>query len=263
MFPRLAHLYGPLWIQSYGTMIALGLLVFLYLTLRHPRRKKLISTDVFMNGVFVSMLAGVAGGRLLYVLSYPYDFTDNMAEIFFPWVGGLTVIGAIVGVIVGGGTYLWYHRIPILPIFDLAAVYGPCLQAIARFGCFAAGCCYGAPCGISWLAVTFTNPAAHAPLYVALHPAQLYASAASAAIFVVMLLAEKRLAPHHGMLFFLYLLLENAARFFVDFWRGDRDPIALSIADLYISQVQVYALLGLLAALLGILWLSALQRQQK
>jgi len=42
MYPRILHIYGPLWINSYGVMIALGVLVFAVLTLHNPIRKKII-----------------------------------------------------------------------------------------------------------------------------------------------------------------------------------------------------------------------------
>lgn len=261
MVPHIAHLYGPIWIQSYGFMIAIGLLVFMYFSLNDPKRKPLISTDVYVNGCFFGLFCGVFGARILYALSYPAEFTDRWYEFFMPWVGGLTVIGAIAGVLIGGVWYFRRHKIPVLPMFDLVTLYGPLLQAISRLGCFAAGCCYGAPAAGLWWAVTFTNPDAHAPLFVALHPAQLYASAASALIFIILFALQKRLFKIPGLMMCSYLMLENIARFVVDFWRGDRDPIIGTYGSLVISQVQLYALIGLFFALIGLLWLTLTQKK--
>ena len=52
MYPRLLHICGPVWIQAYGTMIAVGFLLFLYLTYRHPQRQKLIGNETYLNTVF-------------------------------------------------------------------------------------------------------------------------------------------------------------------------------------------------------------------
>ncbi len=253
MFPHIAHLHGPVWIQSYGFMIAVGLLVFLYFSLRHPLRKRIISKELYINGVFFGLFCGVLGGRVLYALSYPAEFAGAWHEFFFPWIGGLTVLGAIIGVLIGGSWYLKRHKISVLPVLDLAALYAPCMQAIARIGCFAAGCCYGAPLFNHWWAVTFTHLDAHAPLFVPLHPAQLYASAASAAVFVLLLVLQKRLLKTPGLLLSVFLLLENVARFTVDFWRGDRDPLVGRIGSLVISQVQLYAVVCFVGVL-GFLW---------
>jgi phosphatidylglycerol:prolipoprotein diacylglycerol transferase len=254
MFPHIAHLYGPVWIQSYGFMIAVGLLVFLYFSIRHPMRERYISKEIYINGVFFCLLCGVFGGRMLYALSYPAEFIGAWQEFFYPWVGGLTVLGAIIGVLIGGSCYLSWHHVPLLPVLDLAALYAPCMQAIARLGCFAAGCCYGMPLVGHWWAVTFTHPSAHAPLFISLHPAQLYASAASAVVFLVLWFLQKRLFKTPGLLLGLFLLLENVARFIVDFWRGDREPFVGVIFSVPISQVQLYALVSLIGVGMFIWW---------
>ena len=255
MFPHIAHVHGPIWIQSYGFMIAVGLLIFMYFSINDPHRKAVISKELYVNACFFGLLCGVLGGRLLYALSYPAEFAGRWHEFFMPWIGGLTVIGAIVGVFIGGLWYFRKHNIPALPMFDLVTLYGPLLQAISRLGCFAAGCCYGAPTPDLWWAVTFTNPDAHAPLFVALHPTQLYAGAASAVIFIILFALHKRLFKTPGLVMCLYLTLENSARFLVDFWRGDRDPIIGSIGSCAISQVQLYAVIGLVISIGGLLWL--------
>ncbi len=255
MIPHLAHIYGPIWIQSYGFMIAVGLLIFMYLTLNDPRRKQLASTEVYINGCFFGLLCGVLGARILYALSYPAEFAGRWHEFFMPWVGGLTVIGAIAGVGIGSLWYFKRYHIPALPMFDLVTLYGPLLQGISRLGCLAAGCCYGAPAGDLLWAITFTHPDAHAPLFVALHPTQLYAGIASFIIFLVLLSLQKYLLKRPGLTFCCYLALENSARFMVDFWRGDRDPLIGNWGPFIISQVQLYALIGLFIALTGLCWL--------
>jgi phosphatidylglycerol:prolipoprotein diacylglycerol transferase len=236
-------------------MIALGLLVFMYLSLRDPRRKQLISTETFINGCFFGLFCGVLGARILHAALYPAEFANRWYEFFMPWIGGLASLGAIIGVLIGGSWYFHKHKIPVLPILDLASLYGPLLQAIARFGCFAAGCCYGAPASGLWWAVTFTNPDGYAPLFTPLHPTQLYASAASALIFVILFALQKQLFSRPGLVLCSYLALENIARFVVDFWRGDRDPLIGTIGSFDISHVQLYALAGLGIAFAGLLWL--------
>jgi phosphatidylglycerol---prolipoprotein diacylglyceryl transferase len=261
MYPRLLHIYGPLWIHTYGVMIALGFLTFLFLTTRHPLRKKFISTENYLNLVSIGLASGVIGGRLLYVLTNLELFANNWMQIFYPWVGGFTVIGAICGVLIVAPFKLHSLGVPILPILDLATLYAPLMQAIARLGCLGAGCCYGAPAPTLWWAITFTNPCGEAPLNTLLHPAQLYTSLASLLIFFMLMKFSQRLFKHPGTMLCAYLALENTARFITDFWRGDREPLVTSFFDgiITISQVQCFSLAGLVIT--GILVLI-LQRKK-
>lgn len=242
-------------------MIALGVIAFFYLALKNQRLQKLISSTVFVNSVHVSVFSGILGGRILYALSYPHEFVGQWHEFFYPWVGGLTIIGGITGGALGGALYLRYHRIPVLPVLDIAAIYVPLSQAIGRLGCFAGGCCYGAPAPAdAWWAVTFTDQAGNGPLNAPLHPAQLYVAAASLIIFFIMWATQKRLFKFPGALATLFLVLENCSRFLVDFWRGDREPIFYHIKNLAISQVQVYAVIGLIGSLAAFIWFISRKR---
>jgi phosphatidylglycerol---prolipoprotein diacylglyceryl transferase len=257
MFPRLLHIYGPLWIQMYGVMIAIGFLVFIWLTLKHPLRKKLISQEIYLNTLFIGLLSGIVGGRVLYVLANPYEFYDNWLEIIYPWTPGFVVLGSIIGVLIVIPVYLHWHKIPVLPFFDLAALYAPIMQAIGRLGCLCAGCCYGASDPTLWWAITFSNPAGHAPLHTPLHPTQIYTGIASLIIFFILHRKAQQFLSKPGSLLCFFLILENISRFAIDFWRGDRQPIIASWFDgaLTISQVQSFSLVGLALALVGFVWI--------
>lgn len=263
MYPRLLHIYGPLWIQSYGVMIAIGFLVFLFLTLRHPLRKKLISRDLYLNAIFVGLASAIIGGRTLYVLLNLNEFSHNWLELFYPWVGGFVVLGAIIGVLIGGPAYLYKHKIPVLPILDLAAMYAPLMHAISRFGCLFAGCCYGAQAqGLLW-AITFTNPEAHAPLCVPLHPTQIYMSIASLLIFFILRLLSPILLKRPGATAFGFLMLENISRFTIDFWRGDRQPNVQLLGNaIGISEVQLLSALSFIVASTCFMWFLLKKRSQ-
>lgn len=257
MFPHLIHIYGPVWIQSYGVMIAFGFLTFLGITYSLERRKKIISDELYINTVYLGLAAGIVGGRLLTVINAPEAFSEHWYEIFFPWIGGFTVLGAILGVIVAASSYLWFHGISIFPVLDIAAVYTPLMQAIARIGCFLAGCCYGMPAaGNTWWAVTFTDPACQAPLHVPLHPAQLYTMIGSFTVFLIIFFLASKLYDRPGALTFLYLALENINRFVTDFWRGDREalhiynifnvPVPLSIMQVWSLAIGILSCTGLI-----------------
>jgi phosphatidylglycerol:prolipoprotein diacylglycerol transferase len=223
MYPRIFHIYGPLWVNSYGFMIAIGFLLFVYLVYNNPRRSKIISSNTFLNVIFIGLIAGIIGGRLFFVLTEWSTISGNWKEIFYPWVGGFGILGTIIAILGVSVIYLHIHRVSILPFLDLVTMYAPLLQSISRIGCFLAGCCYGVPASsfVKW-AVIFSDPHCLAPMNVALHPTQLYLSFSSFLIFLMLRFYDKRFAYKNGQVTFVYLALESISRFSWDFLRGDR-----------------------------------------
>ena len=73
--------------------------------------------------------------------------------------------------------------------------------------------------------MTFTDPAANfnvgTPLNVALHPTQLYESAAGLVILIALLLLEKRPGHFAGRTFWSFAFLYAVLRFIIEFYRGD------------------------------------------
>lgn len=258
MYPRIVHIYGSLWVQSYGLMIAIGFATFLFFTHRSHIRVKEISSHDYVNGVFLSLLVGIAGGRLAYVLTALEEFYENPLEIFMPWDGGLVVSGAIIAVLIFAPLYLKRIACSLFPLLDLVALYAPLMQTISRFGCFLAGCCYGLPAAVSsWWTVTFTNPNGIAPCNIALHPAQLYVSFASFLIFALLVVMVSLVRVKRGVVLFLYLCLENCSRFLVDFWRGDRgELVAIGFTQpiVWLSQVQLLSVVFFIFSIIGLIY---------
>lgn len=243
MYRDLLHIYGPFYIHSFGVMIALGLIVFMWLVQRHPRFNSIITQDQFHAVLAYAIIAGVVGGRILYVIS-SWDLLDSPLEAFEIWRGGLSVLGSIFGIIIIMPLYLYKQHIPILPLFDLAALHAPIIQAIARIGCFLAGCCYGMPSNMPW-AVTFTDPECPAMCLVPLHPTQLYSALFSLSNFLLMYFVLQYYFKKPGQLLGAYIVLASCDRFFIDFWRADRIYFACpSIAALSMHQ---WIALGLFA----------------
>lgn len=269
MYPRIFHIYGPIWIYSYGLMLALGFLAFLFLTLRHPIRKKIVSADNYLNIVFFSLVAGIVGGRLLFIATEWGTFRESWLEIFYPWVGGLVILGSILGILITLPFYLKHINVSLFPLLDLGALYAPIIQIIARVGCFLAGCCYGAPAlEIPW-AVTFTHPEGSAPLHIPLHPTQLYTSLIFVIIFFLLKAIASRSKLKPGQLLFSYLAFENIARFSIDFLRGNGDRgnlFTFSVSQnfaLQLSQYQLLSLTILCVAIGSLLYVSITQKSDE
>ncbi|MFC1845552.1 prolipoprotein diacylglyceryl transferase [Candidatus Dependentiae bacterium] len=258
MSRELIHLYGNLSIQSFGTIITVGLLLFVWLVHRNPRRKALMSSEQFSRALLVGVIAGIVGGRLLYVAE-EYHSMNSLFDVFRFWEGGFAILGTIIAVLLALAIYLKNKKIPLLPFFDLVAIYGPLLQSISRLGCLAAGCCYGKACSSAW-AVTYTDPNSIAPTHVPLHPTPLYSTIALFLLFLFMKFIAARRLTVPGQLITLYLLGASAVRFTVDFWRADREFFSAPCLA-HLSMHQWIALCIGTAALCAFIVLSIRDKQ--
>jgi len=253
--PELIHIHGSLGIHSYGLFIALGIIIGIAAARYNKRFKQLHLENVYLDIIMVSILAGVIGGRVLEIISEPLLY-PHWYDWFAFWQGGYSILGTIIGIIITVPFYLKKIHVPIIPLFDLAAIYAPLCQSIARLGCFAAGCCYGIATH-SFCAVVYTNSHTLAPQNIAIHPTQLYSSALLFGIFLFMYFVGQRMCKKDGDLFALYLTLAALERFFVDFWRADR----IMIGDC-LSFHQIVALCIIIAVNLFHYYLSTINTKK-
>lgn len=259
MYPKLLHIYGPFEINSFNLSIGLGLALFIYFANKDPLRKLYISKTDFVNLVIESALAGVIGGRLLHVITEWHTYS-HVLEIFYLWNGGLSIIGTIASIAIYASIYLKKRSMPVLPILDLGAIYVPLIHAMARVGCFLAGCCFGTQTNMLW-AITYSNPEVAAPLHTPLHPTQLYSSCIFFIIFMVMQFLARKNSFNPGALTMIYLMLASIERIIVDFFRGDR---IFYSGDSILGWLSVYQWLALLlfsAAAIGFITIGFLNKK--
>ncbi len=257
MYPQLLHLYGPLWIQSYGVMIVLGVSVTAWFVYHHQQRKQCASDDEFFSVAFWGLCFGILGGRVLFVLAHASEYLASPWEFFFVWEGGFAILGAMIGTSLGVWFALKKDWLRALKLSDIVATYAPIAQCFGRIGCLLAGCCYGKMLDqATWWSVTFSNPACLLPdhlLGIPLYPTQLFLAGASLGIFVVLRILSSRLIGVPGALLSLYFLLESIARISIDFFRADRLIVFESRLCL-ISKFQCYSFIAALMALAVHVW---------
>ena len=220
MHAKILHIWGDLYINSFGLMITLGILVSLWLMNKDPERKKILSTDKLINIFFLGILISLVGSRVFHFLTDP-DEAISIYNLIAIWQPGFSIIGAIVAISIFLPLLLRYYNIPIIKFLDLIFCYTPLLQSISRIGCFFAGCCHGTQTTMPW-AIMYSDKFSSAPLGTPLHPTQIYTSIILLAIFLFFYLRKKYLYKISGLITFLYLFLIGLERFIFDFFRADR-----------------------------------------
>jgi phosphatidylglycerol:prolipoprotein diacylglycerol transferase len=226
---------GPFTIYTYGFFIAAAILMALAFTSLEAKKKGLNPKLTSELG-FYALIGALLGARLFFVLLNFNYFLKHPVEILMFWKGGLVFLGGALGATLSSYFFFKRYKQPLLPWADALAPGIALGQAIGRWGCFFAGCCYGKPTHVPW-SITFTNPDSLAPLFVPLHPTQIYHSLAGFITFGLLLLSKKWFKKD-GQIFALLLILYAIFRFGIEFLRGDyRGEI------LFLSATQVIALL--------------------
>ena len=243
MYPVLFQL-GTFELRSYGIIVVLSFFLGLWLSAKEAKRKGL-DPALIQDFAFYALLGGIVGARLYFVVfSNPAYFLQKPWEIVAIWHGGIGIIGGLLG---GFLAALWYCRKKQLPLWRFADTLAPGValgQAAGVIACLLNGDSYGRRADLAW-AITYTNPRAMAPLNVPLHPVELYEIAAYFLVFLLVWQTRKKFSTD-GFAFLTYLLGYGAARFAVEFFRGNPAILAWGI-----PAAQVFGVALILASIAG------------
>jgi phosphatidylglycerol:prolipoprotein diacylglycerol transferase len=247
------HIYGPIFIHSFGLFIVGGIILFSWFFLRHSSRKKIVTVDDFFTILTVSIIIAILGARLLYVMT-DWNNIENVWEVFAFWDGGFSLLGAVISIILIVPFFLAKNHISILPFFDLVALHAALLQSIARIGCFFAGCCYGAITSVPWAIYS-------ADTCILLHPAQLYSAGLLFVIFLCMYFIIQPLCKIPGQMLCIYLILIGTERYIIDFFRGDKEYFTFLSTSFSIHQYIAMAMCT--SAVIGLVLIHILYYHKK
>lgn len=160
MHPTLIEIPLPSWlpscvqqagdVKSYGVMMMIAFLSGIWLACRRAYRSQ-ADPDVVLNAGFISLIFGVAGARLMFVLHYwDTKFANQpspLGAVFNLSNGGLEFWGGPLLVIPAGIIYLrFFAKTSVRWYLDICIPSLAWGLAITRIGCFLNGCCWGAVC---------------------------------------------------------------------------------------------------------------------
>lgn len=149
------------------------------------------------------------------------------------WGGGLTFYGGFAAATVVAWRLFRRDQFPLWKGLDMGGMMVPIGLGVGRLGCLLAGCCFGRSCALPW-AVSFPahSPASEwqfragllaSPSHVSLavHPTQIYESAAALCISAFCILYLQGRKRYDGQVFATSLALYALARFGIELLRSD------------------------------------------
>ena len=246
--------FGPLTLYTYGVMLVVAFLVSTWLAIRAARRLPpalvAITDEQLLDFSSLTLLGGIAGARLFYILLQWELFVSAPQELLAIWHGGLVWYGGLAGGLLAGWLYIHFAsrnvsgginkiaRPPLafargpqrgipkpraeggagyfMRVMDQCIPFGVLGHAIGRLGCFLNGCCYGKPTE-SWCGVVFPGQP------TAVLPTQLFEAFGLLTLFLILRkLQRPSLLRHPGRLFGVYLVSYAVLRFGLEFLRGDQ-----------------------------------------
>lgn len=136
-------------LKTYGVFLCIGFLSAVWLGMRRAQRVK-ADPDVVLDIAFLSLVFGVVGARVFYVVHY---WSSQFAPAPSPLLaaiditgGGLEFLGGFLGALLAALTYARWKRISLRLYLDILAPSTLWGLGFGRLGCFFNGCCYGGLC---------------------------------------------------------------------------------------------------------------------
>ncbi len=211
-------------LRTFSVLILAGVLVGIWMISREARKRG-YSPETISDLMFWTLLGGILGTRLMYVLSHPSDFIANPAAIPAIWTGGISFHGAVLG---GMIAFLWYCRAKKISPWELGDIFilpVPLGAAIGRIGCFLNPYDdFGNTCNPdsfpSWLSPILCMHFFWDPEGINRLPWQLMDGLAQLLNFGLLLWLFRRRTLETGEYFFFYIILQSFERFILEQWRN-------------------------------------------
>ena len=226
---------GPLRLNAYGLMIALGVIVAVRIAGKRAERIGQGTTEDISAIAMWAVPAGVLGGRLYHVLTDYEKFQGQWFDAIKIWQGGLGIWG---GVTAGVAVGWWCAKRRGLDAWWIISCAAPAIaiaQAIGRWGNWFNQELFGQPTTLPW-ALKVSSSVAEKAGYAAgttFHPTFLYESVGCVVLAWLLIRIERRLSPARGRLFAWYVVGYTVLRFGVE---GLRIDTAHHVGGLRLNQ---------------------------
>lgn len=238
---------GSFEVRWYSVLIAISVLISYSMIIREGERLN-IKKEFTFNMLFWTLIFGIIGARLYYVLFNLSYYSHNVAEIFKIWNGGLAITG---GTIAGLITILLYckkYKVNSLKVLDIIVVALLLSQAIGRWGNFFNSEAYGISVEYKTLVNLkiipqfiidnmYINGAYHLPMFY-------FESLWCFLGFIISLIIRRMRYIKDGQILSFYLIWYGFARFFIEIFRTD---------SLMLGSIKIACVMSVIMFITGII----------
>ncbi len=226
---------GFITIKWYSVLMLVALLIGIFMISKEAKRFN-IDDNFITNLLFWTIIIGIIGARLYYVV-FEWDYySAHPTEILKIWEGGIAIHGAIIFGTLFIIFYTKKYKLRTLKITDII-VPALCIgQVIGRWGNFFNGEAHGPATTLAFL------QSLHLPQFIIdgmningtyFQPTFLYESLWNLIGFIVLIVIRKRKYLKIGSLTSIYLMWYSVGRFFIEGLRTD----SLMLGEFRIAQI--------------------------
>ena len=283
---------GEFELRIYSLMYILAFLCGIFIGLADDVAEKRGITDrkIIEDFAFATILSGLIGARIYYVIFRFSDYIGNPLSIFYVWQGGLAIHGGIIGGFIGAYLFAKKRKINLWVLTDMAVgalLFG---QFLGRFGNLANGEIHGVPT-FTPLSVIFSGrfnewwtqyqamgadmqakfkevvpwgitfpldtPAGSEFPNLPLHPAMLYEGFLNLIGFIILWFYFRKKEKNPGVLTMIYLIMYAFIRMFVSTFRAED----LRFPGTSIRMPYLISIVMIIGAIIGIIYFSKPERK--
>ncbi len=234
-------------IKWYSVCIAIGT-IFAYLVINAEAKRLNINTNFIFNMMFWSIIFGIIGARLYYVLFNLSYYKEHLSEIYKIWNGGLAIHGGLITGFIVVVSFCKRYKVNLLKILDIIVPGLIIAQAIGRWGNFFNKEAYGSVVLYQTLInlkiiPTFVidnmliNGSYHLPMFY-------FESLWCFIGFIIMLIIRRGKYIKYGSIVSMYLMWYGVGRFVIETFRTD---------SLMLGSVKVAYIISALMFIIGFL----------
>lgn len=224
---------GPLALQVPGLLLLGGVWLAILMVERAAPRHA-VAASVVNNMIFYSLIAGIVGARLGYVIRYFDAYRANPLSMVALDPNTLSPSFGLLFALIGALIYGQRQRLPLWPTLDALTPGAAVFMLALGFAHFASGDAFGAPTSVPWAIELWGANR---------HPSQVYEILAAGLILLIVLrLQQQRWVA--GVHVLMFVSLSATVRLFLEAFRGDSVLLFSGI-----RQAQLVSLAILLTAL--------------
>ena len=250
--PAVGFSVGPLTVNFYGAIIALGLILAVVYAWKRSHQFGIKADDITDAVLYVVPFA-VLCARAYYCVFQWETFADDPISVLYIWQGGLAIYGGVLGAVVGVAVYCYFKKIKLPALLDLVALGFLIGQCLGRWGNFFNREAYGAETDFFLRMVLLLTPDRnYTNTMHYYHPTFLYESLWNLLGFLILHFFSKR-RQYDGQVALGYVVWYGLGRAWIEGLRTD---------SLYWGSLRVSQILAVVSCVAGAVVLSILAFRQ-